>query len=619
MFHPIGAGVKRHRLLLRPLLQYNAVTMLLSRGGREPVAGPDWERNGGTMRRAARHAATILLMGIATAAAPAGSQEAQFTGEATVNIIEIPVRVIDPATGAAVTGLTAGDFRIFEDGRKVNISNFSEIDRTPNGEAESARKTTTHQRTLEMVFFFDLYLMKKGDRDQAVDALKTRYQTAVPEGEEVSIVAFDGSLTTFTDRSTQRSEILAALEGVAAMRPRGMEHEAAFTQGLADGPVTGTRDRYFYERKQRSEEYVFELERRVGQVAGAISATMARYARAQGRKILVAFTPGHPRTRWAPSYASVDFANDAAQYPTKGLWADLSLEASDLGFTLYAVDSSGLQADTTESDIGRANTGTNTTASSGPSSPSEAPGGLDTDYAFGSDNSQESIGPWMERVRKDLLISAAENTGGEACFASATAAVETVSKALDHYYSLAYVAGHSGDGERHTIEVTLRKDSPYELQYRRAYMDQTPGERSAARLRSTMLFGGDANPLAVRIELGEPEGRLRIGAAGSKRVRIAVQAKIPIGRLEMVEQGDSFVGRVAVTVFSEDAAGNQSEAVSGVAPIAVPASEISQARARGYFSYVLTVEIEGGRQKLWVGVEDLFSNRISIMPQELDL
>jgi VWFA-related protein len=565
------------------------------------------------------------LTGIAALAPSVSAQEAQFTGEATVNIIEVPVRVIDPATGAVVTGLTAKDFRIFENGRKVKISNFAEIDRTTAAATagDPARKAGEHQKILEMVFFFDLYLMKKGEMDQAVKALQTRYRTSILDGEEVSIVTFDGSLTTFADRISDRREILAALEGVAEMRPRGMEHEAAFTQGLADGPVTGTRDRYFYERKQRSDEYVFELERRVGQVSGAISATMARYARAEGRKVLVAFTPGHPRTRWAPSYASVDFANNAARYPTKGLWTDLALEASDLGFTLYAVDSSGLQTNatdgTTESDIGRPNTGSDNTTSSGGSNPLAAPELSDANFAFGSDNSQESIGPWMERVRKDLLISAAEDTGGEAYFANATVAVEDLSKSLDHFYSLAYVADHSGDGERHTIEVTLRSDSPYELQYRRAYVDQTAGERSATRLRSTMLFGGDANPLAVRIELGEPEGRLRIGAAGSKRVRIAVQAKIPIGRLEMVEQGDTFVGRVAVTVFSEDAGGNQSEAVSGVAPIAVPAAEIGQARARGFFSYVLTVELEGGRQKLWVGVEDLFSNRISIMPQELDL
>ena len=576
------------------------------------------------MRRTAHRAARILLTGIAALAPSVNAQEAQFTGEATVNIIEVPVRVIDPATGAVVTGLTAKDFRIFENGRKVKISNFAEIARTTNAAAtaDPAHTNSAQQKTVEMVFFFDLYLMKKGERDQAVEALQTRY-TSIPDGEEVSIVAFDGSLTTFADRSSERREVLEALDEVAQMRPRGMEHEAAFTQELADGPVTGTRDRYFYERKQRSDEYVFELERRVGQVAGAISATMARYARAEGRKVLVAFTPGHPRTRWAPSYASVDFANDAARYPTKGLWTDLALEASDLGSTLYAVDSSGLQAntteDTTESDIGRINAVDDNPASSGPSNPQAAPALSDTNYAFGSDNSQvehravDGAGPQRppdfggRRHRRRGLFRQRARRG------------EDVSKSLDHFYSLAYVADHSGDGERHTIEVTLRSNSPYELQYRRAYVDQSPGERSATRLRSTMLFGGDANPLAVRIELGEPEGRLRIGAAGSKRVRIAGQAKIPIGRLEMVEQGDSFVGRVAVTVFSEDAGGNQSKPVSGVAPIAVPAAEIGQARARGYFSYVLTVELEGGRQKLWVGVEDLFSNRISIMPQELDL
>jgi VWFA-related protein len=577
------------------------------------------------MTTTARRAALLLMTGITALAAAVAAQEAQFTGEATVNVIELSVRVIDPATGTAVTGLTEKDFRIFENGRAVKISNFEEVDRTANtgGAAAASGASGTPPRPLEMVYFFDLYLMQKGERDRAVAALSDRYQTSIPAGEEVSIVAFDGSLTTGVDRSTERRQVLEALDEIANIAPRGMEHEAAFTQGLTDGPVTGTRDRYFYERKQRSEEYLYELERRVGQVAGALSATMARYARADARKVLVAFTPGHPRTRWAPAYASVDFANDAAKYPTKGMWAALAAEASDLGFTLYTIDSSGIQGDTTGDSTGPAidsvdrsstNTGTSGTTATDARAPLS-----DGNYAFGSDNRQESIGPWMERVRKDLLISAASDTGGQALFADPTTAVATVSADLDHSYSLAYVADHSGDGNPHTIEVKLRSKLPYELQYRRTYVDRTASDRAATRLRSTMLFGGDANPLAVRIELGEPEGRLRIGAAGSKRVQLQIRVKIPIGRLEMVEQGDTFIGRVAVTVFSEDAAGNQSEPVSGITPIAVPAREISQARARGYFSYVLTVELEGGRQKLWVGVEDLLSDRTSVMPQELDL
>ena len=100
------------------------------------------------MRRVAHRAARILLTGIAALAPSVSAQEAQFTGEATVNIIEVPVRVIDPATGAVVTGLTAKDFRIFENGRKVKISNFAEIDRTTAAATagDPARKAGEHQK-----------------------------------------------------------------------------------------------------------------------------------------------------------------------------------------------------------------------------------------------------------------------------------------------------------------------------------------------------------------------------------------------------------------------------------------------------------------------------------------
>jgi len=101
-------------------------------------------------------------------------------------------------------------------------------------------------------------------------------------------------------------------------------------------------------------------------------------------------------------------------------------------------------------------------------------------------------------------------------------------------------------------------------------------------------------------------------------VRLPITIKIPIGRLELIPQGEVFLGEVAVTVFGEDATGNQSQPVGGSTPISIPMDQIQQARARGYFSYDLTVEIEGGQQKVWIGVEDLIGGRISIMPQEFD-
>ena len=566
------------------------------------------------MRAASAVTTTVLVLGIGAAGPAAIAQEAQFAGEATVNVIEVPVRIIDPGTGRPVTGLGAEDFRIFENGRKQKITHFSEVSRSDAGGAGSTDPATAGiatDRILEMVYLLDLFLMRKGGRDQALDALRSRYSRSVGSNEEVSIVVFDGSLRIFVDRSANRTEILDALDAIGEVRAHGPEHESAFTQALSDGPVTGTRDRYFYERKQRSEEYVFELERRVGRVGGAISATMARYARADARKVLVAFTPGHPRIRWTPAYSPVDFVNQSAEYPTEGLWQDLAYEASDLGFTLFTIDSAGIQP-ATEGDVSQATTAD---VGAGPASPDGSAGG---DFAFGAGSPPESIGPWLERVRKELLISTAANTGGSAHFSDATVAVGNVTASLDHYYSLAYVARHSGDGETYSIRVELPKHPEYQAKFRRAYVDRPAAERSAKRLQSAMLFGGDANPLAIRVELGEPKKRLRIGAAGSKMVRLPLKIKIPIGRLEMIPQGKVYLGKVAVTVFGEDAAGNQSQPVGGSTPISIPMDQIQQARARGYFSYDLTVEIEGGQQKVWIGVEDLIGGRISIMPQELD-
>ena len=566
------------------------------------------------MRVASAVTTTVLVLGIGAAGPAAIAQEAQFAGETTVNVIEVPVRVIDPGTGRPVTGLSAKDFRIYENGRKQKITHFTEISHPQGGTDGSTAPATATDHILEMVYFLDLFLMRKGGRNQALDALRSRYSRPVPLDEEVSIVVFDGSLRIFVDRSTNRTEILDALDAIDEVRARGSEHESAFTQALSDGPVTGTRDRYFYERKQRSEEYIVELERRVAKVGGAISATMARYARADARKILVVFTPGHPRTRWVPEYSPVDFINQSADYPTKGLWQNLSYEASDLGFTLFTIDSAGIQPGV-EGDVSQASTTDIGVGADGQPGSDDSTGG---DFAFGAGSPPESIGPWLERVRKDLLISAAANTGGSAHFSNATVAVENVTASLDHYYSLAYVAKHSGDGETYSIRVELPKHPEYETEFRRAYIDRPAAERSATRLQSAMLFGGDANPLAIRVELGEPKKRLRIGAAGSKMVRLPIKIKIPIGRLELIPQGKIFWGKVAVTVFGEDAAGNQSQPVGGETPISIPMDQIQQARARGYFSYDLTVEVEGGQQKVWIGVEDLISGRISIMPQELD-
>ena len=135
-------------------------------------------------------------------------------------------------------------------------------------------------------------------------------------------------------------------------------------------------------------------------------------------------------------------------------------------------------------------------------------------------------------------------------------------------------------------------------------------------MRSAMLFGADANPLGILVELGEADSHFRLGAAGSKRVQIPFVIKIPIGRLDMIPRGNVFWGKVLITLFGKDETGNQSSLSTHVQPITVPTDQFHKAATSGFFSYKVTVEIEGGRQTVYVGVKDQISGKMSIVAHE---
>jgi hypothetical protein len=217
-----------------------------------------------------------------------------------------------------------------------------------------------------------------------------------------------------------------------------------------------------------------------------------------------------------------------------------------------------------------------------------------------------------------MLALAAGATGGQAIFAQDVAkAVDRIDAAVGHHYSLAYVADHQGDGRVYSIDVRLPGHPDARISHRTAYVDQPASVQSARQLRSAMLFGADANPLGIRVEVGEADSRFRLGAAGSKRVTVPLKVKIPYGRLDMIQRGDIYWAKVWITLFAEDAAGNQSALASHEQPITVPADRYQEAVARGYFAFNTGVEIEGGDQTVYLGVQEELSGRTSIIPVDL--
>ncbi len=590
------------------------------------------------MRMAATTIIVAILVSPLAATGTAQDESQQFIGEATVNVIEVPVRVIDPETGEPVTGLGPEAFQVLENGSAQSISNFSEISAKAvvqtgydeEGTPGSLPLDGEISKPVELIYFFDLFLMYKSDRDRAVDGLTKLYNEAIADGESVSLVAFDGELETLVDRSDDRSEILDGLDDLRFIQTKGINQRITLSKALSDAPVTGERDAGYYERKQRNLEYTAELERKTARVGNALLATMARYANADGRRVLVAFTPAYPKSDWSPTYYSVDYLNAAVEYPEQDLWRQVALEASDLGFTLYTVDTSGLTSPlASDVNIGitdsvaefqRDSLGSTGAPGGGVQSGLADPSGpADESSGSGFAEAVDNMGQWLERSRKNLLVNTATSTGGEALFSGDVAtAVDGIRTTVDHYYSLGYTANHLGDGKIYEIDVHLTDHPQYKVIHRTAYVDLPASMRAAQALRSEMLFGGDANPLGVRVEIGDADSRLRIGAARSKRVRIPFKVKIPYARLSMIPRGDIYWGKVLITFFGEDSGGNQSELASFEQPITVDSNRYEEAVARGYFTYSVTVEVEGGQQSVYIGIQDSIGGKTSIIPKTFE-
>lgn len=571
----------------------------------------------------------VVLAGCVAPLVYAGDTTKAFQGEASVNVIEVPVRVVDSHTGETVIGLRAEDFRIFDGGEPREITNFLEIGSAVTVPGVAAGRSASERalRTRQMIYFFDLYLMMGDERDRALRALAEQYSKGVEGAEEISVVSFDGTLRTHLDRSRDRRRILRSLDEVGEIRSRGLDQSVAFTSGLSNSPVSGERDLDYYERRHRNREYMVELERRVTRVGDAIAHTMARFHSTDGRKALVVFSPGQPETSWSPSYSPVDFLNAEVTYPVQDLWRDVALQASDLGFTLYVIDTKAMKTSSAQDatvglDREVLDSMNGTVIGNRQNAPSEeitdgattAPGDLD---AIGA--APQNLGQWLERTRKHLLRSAADLTGGHAYFATdAEKAILKVEKELGHWYSLAYVVEHEGDNREYAIKVTLPNHPKYEVVHRMSYLDRPISDREAGDVRSAMLFGGDANPLGVRVETDAHDSRFRLGAVGSKRVQVPFVIKIPIGRLDMIPRGDVYWGKVLITLFGTDQHGNQSRLASQEQPITVSTDQFHNAAMRGFFSYKVTVEVEGGKQTIYIGVKDQISGKLSVVPQEFE-
>src|SRR5215212_10103196 len=113
-----------------------------------------------------------------------------------VNVVNVDVSVTGK-DGKPVTGLGKGDFKLYVDGKRVEITNFEAVDRTsapagvpapaPSAAGETAAVSagSTPEEALHLVVYVDNFNIRTGNRARALQQLREFLTRQLSPGDQV--------------------------------------------------------------------------------------------------------------------------------------------------------------------------------------------------------------------------------------------------------------------------------------------------------------------------------------------------------------------------------------------------------------------------------------------------
>jgi len=127
---------------------------------------------------------------IATVALLATSAMAQMKETVNVNVIEVPVSVVD-SSGNPVRGLTAANFEVYDGGKKQTITSFDKIDFGSTETATSAISPLNPAARRSFLLLFDLGYSQPKSLARAQEAARNFVKTAVQPRDLVGVGTLD--------------------------------------------------------------------------------------------------------------------------------------------------------------------------------------------------------------------------------------------------------------------------------------------------------------------------------------------------------------------------------------------------------------------------------------------
>lgn len=565
----------------------------------------------------------VAALGFAAppAKAPAKPAEAEESAEDSTFFASVDVRVVNievvvtDKSGQPVPGLTAADFELYEDGKRVDISHFfgpgvasapapsaapapeSAPVSAPLGEPAAPRTGSlddTPEGRLQLAVFVDHLSLPPFARKRLGDSLQTFFDARSGKNDHVLLAGYDGGLRLREIPPGDGEALRTALREEMDRPARGLDTAMARRRVLeeiqrASLPSNG-------ERPDSS-----EME--ASSVQGAIR-LFTQTQTTQDRRTLTAISsvidamsglPGRRALLWVGGGLSLrpadmlieafrrkyentqlqDFMTtiEAFQDDTTGKIEELTQYANAQRVTIYGLalpdGSLGVSAENPGDPL------------------------LPTD-----------LGRNEEFARTFGIQIAASGTGGLAAAANADPGrfLNRIKHELTSAYLLSYSPTRPPDKRFHALDVRMR-DRRYQIRHREADRDQTTDERMKERTATALLLnspsdaGPEDNPLEAQVEI---EGE-RPGKGGT--VELALLVKVPMAKLVLLPQENVHEGKLRIYVGARDAKGRMSQITIVDGPIRVPNEHLLTALGQTVGVRV-TLVLRSGAHRVAAGVWD---------------
>ncbi len=541
--------------------------------------------------------ASLLTLPAARGQEPESEPSELFFEVTDVNVVNVEVFVTDKK-GDRVSGLTAADFEVYENGDPMEITNFYAVaDGRPvagqgtvaaiPGEGLPARgrleAPVPPDQRLHLIVYVDNFNLRPQNRNRVLRRTHRFLRTKLDRDDRVMVVSYDRSLHVRQPFTSDISLVIDALTELEELSGSRTIRDAERRKVLED--IEEARDEF--EALSEARFFADSVAAEMEFVLDALSNHVSALSGLTGRKALLYISDGLPKTAAEDVFLYVEerfprakARSEAFVYDYGTRFRELVSQANAGGITFYTLEAGGLQA---HSSISAEYGGTT------------AGGGM----AF--------IDTIRNANLNAPLYMLADDTGGKAIVN--TNAVEAglggVAEDFDNYYSLGYQAPHHGDGRYYKIEVKVKRTG-LEVRHRRGYRDKTAEARLTDGSIAALYFGFETNPLEADLVFGATSPR-------EGKILLPLTVRIPLGQIALAPQGGNYLGRVKVSVVVMDEDGKVSP-VHQQEPlvITIPESDIERARGQ-YFSYDLGLSVKQGVVRIAVGIRDELGSEISFL------